>query len=181
MKTAAVLLGSLCLLPCSSMANGLCQSNSAFVNVPDRDPLLQPPPSSAWTTRDLPRELAAALRRLEWGASGYEPPEEISGFRLDMNGDGRDEYFLVNPAWSGSGGESYVIMSRLGDKWVQIGDGQGVPIVLTTGERYQGKLWRDYVQFSRFGGDMYLKATYSFVNGQYKAVKGMKCVAGVIE
>jgi hypothetical protein len=92
----------------------------------------------------------------------YLPPKFYFGYKLDLNKDGRNEYFINIPCYSGTGGHYYIIISFINNKWKIIGNSQGAFSLLKIKNG-----WHPIIFIGRGGNELYAKILYEFSNGKY--------------
>src|SRR5688572_1061348 len=103
---------------------------------------------------DLPAQLRTELEGYDWGTD--ETPKQFHGFTLDLNKDGKKEYF-IETIYGGSGGPAYLIFTSTGKGWRLIGDYQGVIHVMRA-----GRGWPAFIVTGRGGGGNFSKAVHKF-------------------
>lgn len=181
MKHLLAVLMLISLHPPDSHANGLCANNPDF-RFENRDTTVTVPKIRTWNLDELPREVLELLRKNDFFLGLQETEaEKPSGFQFDLNGDTNLEYLIAVPAWSGSGGISYIILSLLNGKWTDIGAANGGFIPLTTGTRIEQTFWRDFGTLWKYGYDNYVYRTNHFVNGKYVEGQAVSCEDGKIK
>ncbi len=112
---------------------------------------------------DLPKELLSELGNYDFGtAENSGPPANLRGFAVDLNHDGKLEYFIVTPALSGSGGVGYFLFSQIGKKWSLVSDFQGAIYIFPA-----KKGWPKLVTISRGGAGTWAKTYSEFKDGKY--------------
>ncbi len=128
----------------------------------------------AFPISELPPRMLPVLKRYDWGIdSGL--PSEFRGFTLDLNRDGKVEYFLCTP-YGGSGGPAFMILTETSAGWKVIGDYQGSLHVMPAAPG----LWPELLTTSRGGGDTYGKLHHDFHNGSYHPTIREGFVRGVV-
>jgi hypothetical protein len=114
----------------------------------------------------LPKALRGELASWdEFVQGGEKLPESLEVCRIDLNGDGADE-FIVMSRQSYSGGPMMYIFERRKDRYVFIGD-EG-------GRIYFGPLFNGYLQIvsqSRAGGGVLTRVLDRFQDGKYHTVR----------
>lgn len=111
----------------------------------------------------LPPALRVELARYDWGTPDGMAPAEFRAGMLDLDHDGSAEYFIRQPAGSGSGGSCYIVLSRVGGEWRRILWFQGVLQVFpaTAG-------WPRLIYLTHGGGGIWARTYAEFRNGRYE-------------
>lgn len=114
---------------------------------------------------DFPRAARPAF--LKWAGEDLEDyPERMYQFIfVDLNGDGRKEMIVADPASSGSGGKAYFILQQVEKSWRVIGAFQG-DFILTLRDISVKFPYYRIISYSRIG-DTYQK-TYDYREGRYR-------------
>lgn len=110
----------------------------------------------------LDKEFATILEEYHWNLDDSSPSCFI-GFKLDLNKDGKMEYFIIHPHWGGSGGPYFFILSNLKNKWREIGQFQGWFYLLP-----EKNDWLQVLVQSRAGGGNYSKTLLEFSESKYR-------------
>lgn len=111
---------------------------------------------------ELPAALLKQLEGYDWGTHDNHLPDQFQGFTLDLNKDGKREYF-IETIYGGSGGPAYMILTQKGKGWQVIGDYQGVLHVMPVDTG-----WAKLVTTGRGGGGIYSKTCHEFRDGKYE-------------
>ena len=112
---------------------------------------------------DLPKELLAELGNYDLGKAEGGVPTNLRGFAIDLNHDGKKEYFVANPALTGSGGVGYLVFAEISKKWSLIGEFQGAIYIFPV-----KKGWPRLVTIGRGGAGSWSKTYSEFKDGKYK-------------
>jgi hypothetical protein len=116
----------------------------------------------AFQPLELPPGLLKQLEGYDWGTNAGGLPNEFHGFTLDLNKDGKNEYF-IETIYGGSGGPDYMIFAQTSGSWRSIGCYQGVIHVMPAESG-----WPQLVTTSRGGGGNYAKIYHAFRSGRYE-------------
>jgi len=111
----------------------------------------------------VPKTLRNTLAHYYFGTDDEKTPNQLRGFTFDLHKDGQDEYFIYNPAASGSGGAFYYIFRFSEGSWHCIYQFGGSLHMFPT-----PKGWPHLVTISRGGGGMWAKTYSEFKNGKYQ-------------
>jgi hypothetical protein len=122
----------------------------------------------------LPKGVTALLGGYDWGSDDGPLPKSFVGYALDLNKDGKTEYFIENIN-GGSGGPAYFVLSEFDGVWRQILDFQGGFYIMPTKAG-----WPRMVSYSRGGGGSYTKMQYTFEGQAYRATVLERYDAGKI-
>ena len=111
---------------------------------------------------------------------GYFTPhginrEDYAGYSLDLNGDGKMEYFIETP-FGGSGGPHFSVVAQVNGQWIEIASFQGGFHLLKAKDG-----WMPIVGFARGGADSYFKFRLEFRNGTYQVVWAANFTKGNIQ
>jgi hypothetical protein len=100
-----------------------------------------------------------------WSGDHKNPalPKAFYGFRLDLNKDGRKEYFIDIEPFGGSGGAYFIILGNINKQWLVIGDFQGAFYLLPVKNG-----WHPIMVISRGGAEIYAKEYFEFSDGKYR-------------
>ena len=112
---------------------------------------------------DPPKDLVAELSNYNFGKADGAAPGQLRGFAFDLKHDGRKEFFISNPARSGSGGVGYMVFAEISKKWSLIGEFQGAVYALAT-----RRGWPRLVTIGRGGAQTWSKTYSEFKDGKYK-------------
>jgi len=123
---------------------------------------------------ELPAELLKKLHGYDWGTEDERLPKEFHGFTLDLNKDGKSEYF-IETIYGGSGGPAYMIFSPTANGWRVIGGYQGILHVMADGTG-----WPALVTTARGGGGNYSKTFHQFRNEKYTETNSERYERGKI-
>jgi hypothetical protein len=122
----------------------------------------------------MPAGLVAVLGSYDWGADDGSLPDTFVGYALDLNKDGRNEYFIENIG-GGSGGPAFFVLAEEDNAWKIVLSFQGGFYVMPA---KQG--WSRIIAISRGGGENYVKLHYRFEGGAYRATLIERYERGVI-
>ena len=145
----------------------------AFLRVSGASPLTGD--DRSFSTAQLPIALRAAVESHDWGTEDGSLPSELSGFTDDLNRDGRQEYFIYNGVYSGSGGSFYLVFAEVNGTWRDIVAFQGSLHLFPT-----RRGWPRLVSISRGGGGIWSKTHHEFRRGKYEATRIERYERGVI-
>ncbi|QQL44091.1 hypothetical protein [Sulfuriroseicoccus oceanibius] len=111
---------------------------------------------------ELPKVLRESIRRY-WPED--EDPVQVGIAEIDLNGDGKPELFVEVPAYSGTGGSFYEMLSMIdGKTYKGIGGIQGWGFQFVT--RKNG--WLQIEGMSRGGGGNYTRYLMTFADQGYE-------------
>lgn len=113
-------------------------------------------PTSAF--RAFPKDARDYLRE--------SPDVSLIFLFVDLNWDGTNEIIVADPSASGSGGQAYFALRRIGKTWKLIGEFQGGFVLSMRDDLvdYKGDFYRITTYYR--SGDTY-QNTYDFRNGRY--------------
>jgi hypothetical protein len=154
-----------------SMLAGVCGSAFAdpseealrFIAEPDAERHFRGTDEESFAKEALPKGVTALLAGYDWGSADGPLPKSFVGYAVDLNKDGKTEYFIENIK-GGSGGPAFFVLAELDGAWRIILDFQGGFYIMPTREG-----WPPLVSYSRGGGGSYTKKQYSFEGQSYRA------------
>ena len=129
---------------------------------------------------DFPAGLLAAMSPFAWGGN-KEPvggeldtriPDHVDFQIVDLNSDGSPEYF-ANTYLGGTGGLSYLVFAKVGDRWQCIGESSQFQLL----PKKDG--WHPIVSFGR-SGPVYFKHFQEFREGRYRPVETHEILDGKV-
>lgn len=132
----------------------------AFLSVPGASKITRE--NRSFPIAGLPASLRAAVALQYWGTEDGSVPPALHGFTYDLNGDGRDEYFMCNRVYSGSGGPYYMVFAEKDATWRLIMDFQGSLHLFPARSG-----WPPTVSISRGGGGVWSRTYSAFQRGKY--------------
>ncbi len=112
---------------------------------------------------ELSAPLLKELRNYDFGPDEEKDTYKFEGFTYDLNKDGKPEWFVYSPTYSGSGGSAFLVFSKLDSGWTRILDYQGGFWVFPS-----EKGWPRVAHVSRGGGGNYTKGYGEFKATQYE-------------
>lgn len=145
-----------------------------FLKIEGADPKFRIAEPETWKKADLPAGLLELLKGYDWGASDASLPATFDGFAMDLNSDGKKEYF-VKTIYGGSGGPAFVILSQINERWQAILNFQGVFGVIPNKTE-----WPKIVATSKGGGGTFTKCHFEFDSGRYHEILREQYEAGVV-
>ena len=123
---------------------------------------------------DLPPAVVMILDGLDWGTPNGASPDSFVGYALDLNKDGKNEYF-IETIYGGSGGPAFVVLAETDAKWRTILDFQGAfHIIPITGG------WPRIVTTGRGGGGNFSKVHHQYEDTAYRATMLERYSRGVV-
>jgi hypothetical protein len=123
---------------------------------------------------DLPPAFVAILDGLDWGTANGASPDSFVGYALDLNRDGKNEYF-IETIYGGSGGPAFVVLAETGKKWRTIMDFQGAFHIIPVKDG-----WPRIVTTGRGGGGTFSKMNHHYEGTAYRATSLERYTRGVI-
>lgn len=121
---------------------------------------------------DLPDGLLKKLKTHDWGGGTGELPQTVSCKLVDLNNDGRKEYF-TRTSMGGSGGPLYLIFTKTEGDWQYIGESSNFVLL----PKKSG--WHPIVSFGR-SGPYYFKSFREYRSGKYQCVEIHEILDGKI-
>ena len=134
-----------------------------FLTVPDSDKSLEPGDPQTFEKSSLPKDVVAILEKYDWGTDDRLLPSSLVGYLLDLNKDGKAEYFIRNIR-GGSAGPGFFVLSKWDGAWRVILDFMGVfhAVPVKGG-------WPRVVTTSKGGGNTFSKVQHVFEGNAYRA------------
>ncbi|MDL5048678.1 hypothetical protein QQ054_21940 [Oscillatoria amoena NRMC-F 0135] len=167
---AAFLIAAILVIQAHAQQFGDDNQNGNWLPIPDNFvwpvPLRDAPDfePSVKAIKDLPKEL-------QNGIEGYwpedSPPKSVELFECDLNGDGKKEVFIAIPAYSGTGGTFYEILTPEGESYRGIGAIQGWGFLFHKVKNG----WYQIEGMSRGGGGNYTRYLLSFDGKEYQIIR----------
>ena len=163
MRSRLLVAAALCLVSAilPSARADPSSSEKAFLTIPDGQRIT--PNGENPLLTDPPKDLLVELSNYNFGKANGAAPGQLHGFAFDLKHDGRKEFFVSNPAQSGSGGVGYMVFAEISKKWSLIGEFQGAIYALPT-----RKGWPRLVTIGRGGAESWSKTYSEFKDGKYK-------------
>jgi hypothetical protein len=159
----APLLVVLLMVSAVSVRSDPTPEEEAFLHVPG-EARVSAGATETFRVADLPTRVVAILRTYDSTAPNGLLSPEFHGFTLDLNGDGKAEYFFAT-TYGGSAGPDYLMLTETPTGWTSIGGFVGTLHIMpvTAG-------WPDLVTTSRGGGGTWAKTHHRFRDGKYVPV-----------
>jgi hypothetical protein len=145
-----------------------------FLQVPGGGEMFRGTNEQEFKRSALPEAFITVLGANDWGGADGSLPTTFSGYALDLNKDGKNEYFIKNRR-GGSGGPGFFVLSEIQGAWKIILDFQGGFHVMP-----EKNGWSRIIAIGRGGGENYHKAHYSFEEGSYRLILSESYKRGVI-
>lgn len=137
------------------------EDEQKFLTIEGASPKFYPNKAEMFLKADLPKGLVSILAGHDWGRDDGKLPESFIGYSMDLNGDGKKEYFIES-IYGGSGGPAFFVLTQIQDTWKIILDFQGGFGVIPV----EGG-WPKIVCTGRGGGGNWSKTHYVFHRGSY--------------
>lgn len=137
------------------------EDEQKFLTIEGASPKFYPTKAEMFLKADLPKGLVSILAGHDWGRDDGKLPESFIGYSMDLNSDGKKEYFIEN-IYGGSGGPAFFVLTQIQDTWKIILDFQGGFGVIPV----EGG-WPKIVCTGRGGGGHWSKTHYVFHRGSY--------------
>jgi hypothetical protein len=137
----------------------------AFLTVPGAESI-NPSLDADPVLHTIPTDLHELLPHHGWDGNGMSAPKVYYGFVVDLKQEGKNAYFIEDPAMSGSGGTGYIGFYKFSEGWRDIAEFQG-PLY-----RYPSKTgtWPILVYIERGGGGIWAKSYMKFSNRKYQDI-----------
>jgi hypothetical protein len=159
-------------LACAIALAAFCQTASGrSITLPGRPTeLTSIDLENDWRTTSDPEFPVAAYRAFPRDTREFlrEYPDYFFRFLfVDLNWDGTKEILVADPSASGSGGQAYIVLRKIGKTWKLIGEFQGGFVLSVRDDlvKYKDDFYRITTYYR--SGDTY-QNTYDFRNGRYR-------------
>ena len=147
----------------------------AFLNVPGAESI-NPSRDADPVLHTIPTDLQELLPHHGWDGMGMSAPKVYYGFVVDLKQEGKNAYFIEDPAMSGSGGTGYIGFYKFPEGWREIAVFQGTLYLFPSPRG----TWPTLVCTSRGGGGFWAKSYMKFSNGSYQNIATQHYEQGVI-
>jgi hypothetical protein len=87
------------------------EDEQRFLTIEEADKSFYGRDEQKFKKTDLPPAVVAILDGLDWGTASGASPDSFVGYALDLNRDGKNEYF-IETIYGGSGGPAFVVLSE---------------------------------------------------------------------
>jgi hypothetical protein len=145
-----------------------------FLQVPGAGEMFRGTDEREFKRSKLPEALITVLGGYDWGRDDGTLPTTFVGYALDLNKDGKNEYFIENIR-GGSGGPGFFVLTEIQHTWKVILDFQGGFYVMP-----EENGWARIIAISRGGGGNYFKEHYRFEETSYQPILSESYKRGVI-
>jgi hypothetical protein len=145
-----------------------------FLQVPGGGEMFRGTNEQEFKWSELSEAFITVLGANDWGGADGSLPTTFSGYALDLNQDGKNEYFIKNRR-GGSGGPGFFVLSEIQGAWKIILDFQGGFHVMP-----EENGWARIIAISRGGGGNYFKEHYRFEETSYRPILSESYERGVI-
>lgn len=169
--SARIVLKSLKKLACIFALAGLSQvAFGASASLPGRPrELTSIDFEKEWLSTSDAKFPTSAFRAFPKDTQDYlreSPDVSLIFLFVDLNWDGTNEIIVADPSASGSGGQAYFALRRIGKKWKLIGEFQGGFVLSMRDDLVDYK--DDFYRITTYyrSGDTY-QNTYDYKNGRY--------------
>ena len=159
MKSITLLLSCLsAVMICHADPN---EDEQKFLTIEGASSKFRPTKKEKFLKAELPKDVVSILAGHDWGRDDGKLPESFIGYSMDLNSDGKKEYFIEN-IYGGSGGPAFFVLTQMQGSWKIILDFQGGFGVIPV----EGG-WPKIVCTGRGGGGVWSKTHYVFHRGSY--------------